>query len=175
MTADYWTPGVSYTDEFVALAHQGQPYGEEPYVNHVRRVAGRLRPHGEWAYMAGLLHDVVEDTVVTLKLLRDLGYPDMVVRAVDAVTLREGENYMDRIYIAAAHPLACHVKLADNTDNRFELRNLIKTEPRRVRRLCEKYDEALAVLVPARDAHMREHGLGRQECMLFGPAMAEED
>lgn len=175
MSGDYTSPTVSYTNEFVALAHEGQPYGEEPYVNHVRRVAERLRPHGEWAYMAGLLHDAVEDTAVTLDLLWQMGYPEMVIRAVDTVTLRDAEDYMDRIYIAAAHPLGCHVKLADNTDNRAQLHKLVETDPRRARRLCEKYDKALAVLVPARDAHMRERGLGRQECMVFGPAMPEED
>lgn len=169
MSGDYRMPTVSYTDQLVALAHQGQRYGEEPYINHLRRVAKRLIPHGEWAYQAGLLHDCVEDTYVTLELLRELGYPEMVVRAVDAVTLHKGEDYLDRIYIAAAHPLGCHVKLADNTDNRAQLHKLAETDSRRARRLCEKYDEALAILAPARGAHMRERGLGRQECMVFGP------
>lgn len=169
MSGDYRTPTVSYTDEFVALAHQGQPYGEEPYVNHVRRVAERLRPHGEWAYMAGLLHDAVEDTSVTLELLGDLGYPDVVVDAVDAVTLREGEDYMDLIARAAAHPLGCLVKLADNLDNSASLGDLARYDPTRAQRLRAKYTGARTVLMTAMVNH--EAAAQREGRGGFGPAM----
>lgn len=164
-------PTLMSTDELVEAFHRGQSYGDEPYVNHVRRVAERLRPHGEWAYMAGLLHDVVEDTEMTLDGLWRLNYPAVVVEAVDAVTCRDAEDYFDRVHIAAAHPLGCHVKLADNTDNRSQLHKLVETDPRRARRLCEKYDRALEILTPARDSHLRTQGFGLDERMVFGPAM----
>lgn len=105
-------PTIESTDAFVERAHRGQPYGDEPYVNHVRRVAERLRPHGEWAVMAGLLHDWVEDCEGDLPALYDMGYPDVVIEAVDAVSLRENEEYDAPIMRATAHPLGCLVKLA---------------------------------------------------------------
>lgn len=105
-------PTIASTVAFVTEAHHGYLYGDEPYVNHVLRVAERLRLHGEWAVMAGLLHDWVEDCAGSLPALYDMGYPDIVVEAVDAVTLRENEEYDALIMRAAAHPLGCLVKLA---------------------------------------------------------------
>lgn len=164
-------PTVADTDELAKAMHKGQPYGTEPYVNHVRRVAERLRPNGEWAYMAGLLHDVIEDTSMTLDRLRWRRYPELVVEAVDAVTLREDEDYFDRIHIAAAHVLGCLVKIADNTENRSRLPRLHETDPKRAMRLCEKYDRAYEILALARTSHLRERGLREDQHLLFGPRL----
>ena len=47
-------------------AHAGQSYGDRPYMDHVRTVAGFCVRWGEDAQVIALLHDVVEDTAVTL-------------------------------------------------------------------------------------------------------------
>jgi (p)ppGpp synthase/HD superfamily hydrolase len=84
-----------------------------------------------------VLHDVVEDTTVTLDELRREGFSDEVVSAVEHMTHREGESYEDFIERAKSHPVARRVKLADLEDNMnlLRIRNL---EPKDLERL-ERY------------------------------------
>ena len=46
--------------------------------------------------IVAVLHDVVEDTAVTLDDLRTLGFEDHVIRAVDAITKRKGSRSPSR-------------------------------------------------------------------------------
>ncbi len=66
----------------------------------------------------GVLHDVCEDCGVSIADLRARGYPERVLAALDALTRREGEDYLttyiDRV---KANTLARKVKLADLADN----------------------------------------------------------
>ena len=66
--------------------------------------------------MAAVLHDVVEDSDLTLDDLRGRGFPAEVVEAVDCLTKREGESYEERIRRARANHIARRVKLADLED-----------------------------------------------------------
>jgi (p)ppGpp synthase/HD superfamily hydrolase len=106
-------------EDAIALAveaHRGQQDKiGQPYIVHPLRVM--LRLDSEHARMAGVLHDLVEDTPYTLDDLRRLGYPDAVVVAIDCLTRRESETYEQFIERAGAHPLARRVKLADLEDN----------------------------------------------------------
>lgn len=45
----------------------------------------------------GFLHDVVEDTDWTIEDLRDMGFSQRILRAVDGMTKREEENYFEFI------------------------------------------------------------------------------
>lgn len=106
-------------EDAIALAvqaHRGQAdhYGQ-PYVLHPLRVM--LRVDSDYERMAGVLHDVVEDTPHTLEDLRSMGYPEEVVEAVDCLTRRPTETYGALIERAAANPIARRVKLADLEDN----------------------------------------------------------
>jgi (p)ppGpp synthase/HD superfamily hydrolase len=67
--------------------------------------------------MAALLHDVAEDSEVTLSDLRDAGFPPEVLNAVEALTRRGGESRLEAARRAAKDPIALMVKLADVTDN----------------------------------------------------------
>lgn len=144
-------PTLAFTRWFVERMHRGQTdKAGNPYVNHVEAVGARLQEHGEWAVMAGLLHDAVEDTEVTLGMLRALGYPDVVVGAVDAVTRRDSEAYDELIERAAKHPLGCLVKLADNAENQDPDRLALLSD--KARDWFErKYARARAVLLAALD------------------------
>jgi (p)ppGpp synthase/HD superfamily hydrolase len=68
-----------------------------PYITHVVQVAHLLERHGfdEDLVIAGLLHDVVEDTPVTLETLRD-AFGERVARLVEAVTERKQEGGAER-------------------------------------------------------------------------------
>lgn len=112
------TRTVQDAADFAIRAHAGQlDKAGLPYFLHPEAVAHALAEHGEYAMMAGWLHDVVEDTEWTLDDLRAYGFPEEVVSAVDSVTRREGEAYMDMIGRAAADPLGRLVKIADTAHN----------------------------------------------------------
>ncbi|HEV3051146.1 MAG TPA: HD domain-containing protein [Longimicrobium sp.] len=97
-------------------AHRGQKdRAGAPYILHPLRMMFRVQTDAE--RMAAVLHDVVEDTDWTLDALRERGFPDEVVDAVDHLTRREGESYDEFVTRAAAHPVARRVKLADLEDN----------------------------------------------------------
>lgn len=73
--------------------------GGSPYVRHLIAVAAevdRLTGYdNDEAVQAAILHDTVEDTSVTLDDLRAAGFSREVVRLVDALTKREGEQPID--------------------------------------------------------------------------------
>lgn len=143
------SPTVRAADVLAELAHRGQvDKAGKPYIDHPRTVARILREqgHSDPVVIAGLLHDVVEDTTVTLDDLREFGFSEMVVRAVDSVTKRDGETYMDLIRRAAADPIGRLVKLADNETNSDPARLALLSEEERAW-FTQKYAKARRVLL----------------------------
>lgn len=130
----------------VRQVHAGQvdKQGRDYVVFHLLPIAESLRPYGSQAYVAGLLHDVVEDTSVSYAQLAELGFPAVVVEAVRAVTRQPTESYPELINRAAAHPLGRLVKLADNWHNLSSLDALIDDNDRV--RLRQRYESAREVL-----------------------------
>ena len=97
-------------------AHRGQKdTGGAPYILHPLRVMLKVNTDSE--RMAAILHDVVEDTPVTLENLRNAGYPEPVLEAIDCLTRRKGESYEDFIRRIKPNPIARKIKLADLEDN----------------------------------------------------------
>ncbi len=89
--------------------------GGAPYILHPLRLMCQFRAEAE--QMAAVLHDVVEDSDVTLDDLRRLGYSEEVVEALDHLTRRADETYEQFIQRIKPHSLARRVKLADLLDN----------------------------------------------------------
>ncbi|HVG59007.1 MAG TPA: GTP pyrophosphokinase [Hyalangium sp.] len=136
-------------EDAIALAveaHRGQrDKAGQAYILHPLRVMMRLETETE--RMAAILHDVVEDTPYTLERLRELGYPQEVLGALDCLTKREGESYEAFIERVRPHPLARRVKLADLEDN-MDVRRLLAVGPRESERLA-RYRAAWARLKEA--------------------------
>jgi len=107
-------------DDAILLAAQ-KHYGQKdlagaPYAMHVLRVMFRLRRSDE--RIVGVLHDLVEQTDVTLERLKELGYPDRIVEAVDHLTWRkEQESYEQYIQRLKRDSLATTVKKEDIKDH----------------------------------------------------------
>lgn len=98
-------------------AHSGQKdRSGRPYILHVMKVVMGCRPDDD-AMTVAALHDVVEDTPMTLDDLRGLGFAPKVVDAVDAISRRDGETYEDYIERVARNPLARRVKRVDLEHN----------------------------------------------------------
>lgn len=97
-------------------AHRGQKdRAGAPCILHPLRMMFRVQTDAE--RMTAVLHDVVEDTGWTLQALRERGFPEQVVDAVDHLTRRESESYEEFVTRAPAHPIARRVKVADLEDN----------------------------------------------------------
>ncbi|MCY1016459.1 HD domain-containing protein [Pyxidicoccus sp. MSG2] len=115
-------------------AHRGQrDKAGQPYILHPLRVMMRLETDAERT--VALLHDVVEDTPWTLERLREAGYPDAVLRALDALTRRDGETYEAFVERLRPDALARRVKLADLEDN-MDVRRLTAVTPKDAERLA---------------------------------------
>jgi GTP diphosphokinase / guanosine-3',5'-bis(diphosphate) 3'-diphosphatase len=99
-----------------AQAHAGQTdKAGEPYILHPLRLMLAMETGLE--RIVAVLHDVVEDSGITLEKLRAEGFVEEAVAAIDALTKRDGESKMDAAARAKGNALALRVKLADNADN----------------------------------------------------------
>jgi (p)ppGpp synthase/HD superfamily hydrolase len=105
--------------EIAARAHRPNPGDEEKkgdaYIIHPLTVMLRFRDRD--ARIVAVLHDVVEDSEVTLAHLEDEGFTPEILAAVDALTKREDEPYEDYIKRLRPNPLARRVKIADLEHN----------------------------------------------------------
>lgn len=90
--------------------------GGETGWEHTQRVASRLED--PTLKLIGYLHDLVEDSPVTVEQVR-AEFGDRVANAVDALTKRKAENEPLEHYLArvVSNPDALRVKIADMTDN----------------------------------------------------------
>jgi (p)ppGpp synthase/HD superfamily hydrolase len=126
-------------------AHRGQLYPApepEPFILHPLRVM--LGVTAGTAQIVALLHDVVEDSRLTLGDLADMGYDQSVLNAVDCLSRRSGEPYVDYIERAATDKLAREVKLSDLSDNLANNARLPATPDNQAR--IDRYEDALRVL-----------------------------
>ncbi len=138
-------------DDAIALAtraHEGQPDkgSGAPYITHCLRVMEAVAPFGHDYAIAGVLHDVIEDTAISSSDLAALGCPRHVIDAVLSVTKRPGEDYTELIRRAASNPIGRIVKLADNLDNSSEER-LQLLPASMAERLRKKYKDARVILL----------------------------
>ena len=130
--------------EIAARAHAGQTdKAGQPYILHPLKVMFRVSSPAE--RMAAVLHDVVEDTLVTLEELQSEGFSLEVLTAVEALTKRDGETRMDAAQRAAANHVARVVKLADNAEN-MDISRITEPTARDFERL-EEYKRVREVLI----------------------------
>lgn len=127
------------------LAHAGQlDKGGNPYILHPLAVAGKV--DGPREKIVALLHDVVEDTTVTLEqLARE--FPEEIVEAVDRLTKKKGPGYSQEEYLRKIkeNEIARKVKLADLEHN-MDMSRIAHPTPKDYRRL-EKYRECETFLL----------------------------
>ena len=110
-------------------AHKGQfrKFGDDkgkPYIVHPERVASKVASRFDDPYLAaiGWLHDVIEDTDITIDNLNEMGVPPEVQFGVKGMTKWEGENYLNFILRVQMNPYARPVKIADIEDNMISLK-----------------------------------------------------
>jgi hypothetical protein len=108
-------------------AHSGQAdKGGAPYITHPLRLMAAVETEEE--KIVAVLHDVIEDTSVTIEDLRQVGFSEDVLTGVACVTHRREESFADYVVRCKAHPLARQVKLADLTDNSRLDRSILRLD-----------------------------------------------
>lgn len=137
---------IALAEQVATAAHADQTdKAGAPYIGHPRRVALRV---WEDCRAVAWLHDVVEDSDVTLEDLARQFRPE-IVAAVEAITHRDGEPREAYYRRVAANYLAYEVKLADIADNSDPKRlALLDVETRT--RLEAKYSKARRLLAQFR-------------------------
>jgi (p)ppGpp synthase/HD superfamily hydrolase len=132
--------------EIAARSHAGQvDKAGQPYILHPLRLMLAVTSPNE--RMAAVLHDVVEDTPVTLDDLAAEGFPPDVLAAVKALTKLKGESRISAAQRAAQDPIARVVKLADVTDN-MDLSRISQPTEKDFARLKE-YEQVHQILLAA--------------------------
>lgn len=110
---------MSVIDKAIGIAvkaHAGQvDKGGEPYILHPLRLMMKFTKDTERS--VAVLHDVVEDSDITLEDLRNHGVPAVVVEAVDSLTKRDGETYEEFVVRVSLNKLASKIKIEDLKDN----------------------------------------------------------
>jgi (p)ppGpp synthase/HD superfamily hydrolase len=146
-------PDLGESIELSQRAHVGQlDKSGRPYYLHPLRVAMRLAHCTPAERHAALLHDVVEDTSVTLQDLAVMGYGEDVLELVDLLTRRMPEReshnqYMERL-VQSGNAQALRVKLADVYDNMSpaRTRNLAARDRGMKHRFARDAERLLAAL-----------------------------
>jgi len=128
--------------ELAIIAHSGQTdRGGYPFIMHPLRVMHNMETMEE--KIVALLHDTVEDSPMTLAQLSTHGFSSSVVEAVDNLTRRKGENYLNE-YINRVYQmeLSRWVKVKDLEDNMqmVRLRTVSEKDLERVRKYKIAWD-----------------------------------
>jgi (p)ppGpp synthase/HD superfamily hydrolase len=125
--------------------HRGQKDKTgQPYIYHPIRVM--LNCQTEEEKIVGIMHDIVEDTDITLEKLAASGFNLKIVNAIDAISKRNGETRKEYITRCKQNELAKSVKFADITDNMSPLRQM-HLDTKTQERLTKKYKEGLKLLL----------------------------
>lgn len=140
-----YTPLTNAAMKLAYRAHHGQvDKCGVPYIFHPIHLAELM--DDEFSCCVALLHDVVEDTSITLDELKAI-FPPAVTDAVALMTHRKDVDYFDYVRAIKENPIARKVKLADLAHNSDQSRcvGTDLTEERKAR-WREKYRKAKEIL-----------------------------
>jgi (p)ppGpp synthase/HD superfamily hydrolase len=116
-----------------------------PSINHSLSVMRSLSSESEAVQITAVLHDVVEDTLVTLDDVQGMVFSKEIVLAVDAISRREDERYFDYIDRVVLNSIARLVKIADVKDN-LNYERMCRLPKDQQRSLTKRYTKALLIL-----------------------------
>ncbi len=142
---------------FATSAHhavsQVRKYTGEPYISHPAELVELLREHGiadQQMLAAAWLHDVVEDTGVTIELIEtEFGrrVADLVAGLTDVSRPEDGNRKtrkaIDRAHTAAQSPACKTIKLADLISN---TKSIVERDPEFAKVYLDEKRQLLEVL-----------------------------
>lgn len=138
-----YTPNTKKALKLCFEAHKNQTDKSGlPYVFRPFHVAEQMTD--EKTTIVALLHDVIEDTSYTLQDLRNLGFDEDVLGALELMTHDKNVPYMDYVAKIKGNAIAKTVKLADLSHN-SDLIRLDEINEAALNRV-EKYKAAIKLL-----------------------------
>ena len=130
--------------ELANIHHKGQiDKAGKPYIQHPLRVMNAMETDNE--KIVALLHDIIEDSSLTINDLLKEGFSLEVINALSLLTKTRDIDYFEYIKNIVENPIARKVKLADLEDNMdlTRLSAITKKDKKRV----EKYRKAKEILI----------------------------
>lgn len=110
-----YTPLTIKAMQIAYKAHSAQlDVSEVPYIFHPYHIAEQM--NDELTVCVALLHDVIEDTDITLEEL-EKNFPAEIIDVLKLLTHKKGEDYFEYIKRIKENPAAKAVKLADIAHN----------------------------------------------------------
>ena len=98
-----------------------------PYIYHPIYVAEKM--NDEDSTIVALLHDVIEDTNITINNLKDIGFNEKIVEALKILTHDKNDDYYTYINKISTNDIATKVKIVDLEHNmKIERLNKITLE-----------------------------------------------
>ena len=137
---------IEETIRIAVNAHDGQKdMVGNPAILHVLSVG--LMGRNELEKKAGILHDVVEDTDLSIENLRSKGVEEGVLEAVELLTHRSGMNYEEyvRNIVLSGNETAIQVKLNDLHHNLWRAKDALETLDTGSRERRELLEEILRI------------------------------
>ena len=114
-----------------------------PYIYHPIHLAEQMESEDE--ICVALLHDVAEDTDITLEQLKEMGFNENIIYAIRLMTHDDNMPYMEYVKrIKGCSDLAKKVKLVDLSHN-SDLSRLDYVSEKDIKRV-EKYSQAQLLL-----------------------------
>ncbi len=141
-----YTPLTNKAMRIAYAAHMGQvDKSGLPYIFHPYHLAEQMED--ELSVCAALLHDVAEDTEITLEQLEP-EFPPEVIQALRLLTHEKGTDYFAYIQALRSNRIARAVKLADIRHNADETRyaGCENVPEEQLARRRQKYAKARAIL-----------------------------
>ena len=116
-----------------------------PYVLHPLHVAESMKD--EKTTVVALLHDIVEDTDITLTDLIKMQFPKEVVDAIGIMTHTSELSYYEYIERISSNPISTEVKLADLKHNMdlSRLNQITKEDLERLKKYKKSFDYLFAI------------------------------
>ena len=146
-----YTPLTNKALIYAYNSHHGQlDYNGIPFIFHPLHLAEQM--DDELSCCAALLHDIVEDTDITLDDLRK-DFPEKVVELVALLTHNDSaehnyDEYFNYIRKIKENPVAKKIKLADIAHNSDQSRCTGSgLPPEKLEWWKQKYQKALAILM----------------------------
>ena len=139
-----YTPLTKRAIQFAFDAHRGQ-YDKSglPYITHPLHVAESMETEDEC--VVALLHDVLEDTDITIEYLTRIGISDRQIAALKLLCHDDSVPYLEYVQAIRVDPIARKVKLADLHHN-SDLTRLNVITIQDIERV-EKYKQAIEMIL----------------------------
>jgi (p)ppGpp synthase/HD superfamily hydrolase len=148
--------------ELAAIHHAGvKDKAGVHYILHPIAVMMQLKTEKE--RIVGVLHDTLEDTDLTVEMLREEGASEEIIEALLSVTRRKGETYKQFIERVKQNRIGVEVKLADLNHNLDPTRSMAIPG---WESLKLKYEAARKSLLAYKEYHAKEKALRREKDLI---------